>query len=91
MKRIDPTDPALPAIGSAVVAKNTTPAAAAIQGASEVDEYTRLKETVDVLSDPGLMSQIAESRAFYKTKHKGLSFEDVFGEPLTPVKKRRTA
>lgn len=36
MKRIDPTDPALPAIGSAVVAKNTTPAAAAIQGASEV-------------------------------------------------------
>jgi antitoxin YefM len=37
------------------------------------------------------MSQIAESRAFYKTKHKGLSFEDVFGEPLTPVKKRRTA
>ena len=56
-----------------------------------VDEYTRLKETVDVLSDPGLMSQIAESRAFYKTKHHGLSFEDVFGEPLTPVKKRRTA
>ena len=56
-----------------------------------VAAYTRLKETVDVLSDPGLMSQIAESRAFYKTKHKGLSFEDVFGEPLTPVKKRRTA
>ncbi|HQR16177.1 MAG TPA: type II toxin-antitoxin system Phd/YefM family antitoxin [Nitrospira sp.] len=56
-----------------------------------VDEYTRLKETVDVLSDPGLMSQIAESRAYYKTKRTGLSFEDVFGEPLTPVKKRRTA
>ena len=56
-----------------------------------VDEYTRLKETVDVLSDPGLMSQIAESRAYYKTKRTGLSFEDVFGEPLTPGKKRRTA
>ena len=56
-----------------------------------VDEYTRLKETVDVLSDPGLMSQIAESRAYYKTKRTGLSFEDVFGEPLTPLKKRRTA
>ena len=37
------------------------------------------------------MSQIAESQAFYKTKHKGLSFEDVFGEPVAPVKKRRTA
>ncbi len=36
MKRIDPTDPARPAIGSAVVAKNTTPAAAAIQRAPEV-------------------------------------------------------
>ena len=69
------------------ITKNGRPAAILIN----VDEYTRLKETVDVLSDPGLMSQIAESRAFYKTKHKGLSFEDVFGEPLTPVKKRRTA
>jgi hypothetical protein len=37
------------------------------------------------------MSQIAESRTFYKTKRKGLSFEDVFGEPLAPVKKRRPA
>ena len=55
-----------------------------------VDEYTLLKETLDVLSDPGLRSQIAKSRAFYKTKRKGLSFEDLFDEPLTPVKKRRT-
>jgi antitoxin YefM len=46
---------------------------------------------LDVLSDPALMGQIAESRAFYKRKGKGLSFEDVFGEPLAPVKKRRTA
>lgn len=70
-----------------IVTKNGRPAAILIN----VDEYARLKETVDVLSDPGLMSQIAESRVFYKTKHNGLSFEDVFGEPLTPVKKRRTA
>ncbi len=55
-----------------------------------VDQYARLNETVDVLSDPGLMSQIAESRAYYKTTHTGLSFEDMFGEFLTPVKKRRT-
>ena len=66
--------------------KNGRPAAVLIN----VDEYTRLKETVDVLSDPALMSQIAESRAFYKRKNKGLSFEDVFGEPLASMKKRRT-
>lgn len=70
-----------------VVTKNGRPAAVLIN----VDEYTRLKETLDVLSDPTLMGQIAKSRAFYKRKHKGLSFEDVFGEPLTPIKKRRTA
>jgi len=70
-----------------IVTKNGRPAAILIN----IEEYTRLKETLDVLSDPGLMSQIAESRAFYKTKRKGLSFEDVFGEPLIPNKKRRTA
>ena len=70
-----------------IVTKNGRPAAILMN----IDEYTRLKETVDVLSDPELMSQIAESRAFYKTKRKGLSFDDVFGEPLAPVKKRRTA
>lgn len=70
-----------------VVTKNGRPAAVLIN----VDEYTRLKETVDVLSDPALMSQIAESRAFFRKKRKGLSFYEVFGEPLTPAKKRRTA
>ncbi|MGQ0557743.1 MAG: type II toxin-antitoxin system Phd/YefM family antitoxin [Nitrospiraceae bacterium] len=70
-----------------IVTKNGRPAAILMN----IDEYTRLKETLDVLSDPGLMNQIAESRAFYKTKRNGPSFEDVFGEPLTPAKKRRTA
>jgi antitoxin YefM len=70
-----------------IVTKNGRPAAILMN----VDEYTRLKDTLDVLSDPGLMSQVAESRAFYKTKHTGLSFEDVFGEPLALVKKCRTA
>lgn len=69
-----------------IVTKNGRPAAILMN----IDEYTRLKETLDVLSDSGLMSQIAESRAFYTAKRKGLSFEDVFGEPLAPVKKRRT-
>ncbi|MEI8015628.1 MAG: type II toxin-antitoxin system Phd/YefM family antitoxin [Nitrospira sp.] len=70
-----------------VVTKNGRPAAILIN----VDEYTRLKETLDVLSDPVLMKQVGKSQAFYKAGEKGLSFEDVFGEPFTPVKKRRTA
>ena len=70
-----------------VVTKNGRPAAILIN----IDEYTRLKETLDALSDPVLMKQISRSQAFYKTGKKGLSFEDVFGEPFTPVKKRRTA
>lgn len=70
-----------------VVTKNGRPAAVIVN----VQEYARLKETLDVLSDPDVMQQIAESRAFYRSGKKGLSFEDVFGEPLKPVKKRRTA
>ena len=70
-----------------VVTKNGRPAAILIN----VQEYTRLKETLDVLSDPVLMKQLSQSRAFYRSGKKGLSFEDVFGEPVTPVRKRRVA
>lgn len=69
-----------------VVTKNGRPAAVLVN----VHEYARLKETLDVLSDPDLLQQVAESRAFYRSGKKGLSFEDVFGEPLAPAKKRRT-
>jgi len=47
-------------------------------------EYTRLKETLDVLSDPTLMQQIHRSQQFYAEGGQGLSFEEVFGEPLHP-------
>lgn len=70
-----------------VVTQNGRPAAVLVN----VHEYARLKKTLDVLSDPHLMTQIAESRVFDKTRKKGLSFEDVVGEPMTPVKKRRSA
>jgi prevent-host-death family protein len=69
-----------------VVTKNGRPAAVLIN----IQEYARLKETLDVLSDPALMTQIAESKAFYRSRKTGLSFEDVFGEPLSPIKKRRS-
>ena len=70
-----------------VVTKNGRPAAILIN----VEEYARLKETLEVLSDPALMKQISQSRAFYRSGRKALSFEDVFGEPLTPLKKKRSA
>jgi antitoxin YefM len=53
-----------------------------------VDEYERLKATIDVLSDPDLMRQIRASQKYYARGAKGLSFEDVFGEPLAPRKPR---
>ena len=70
-----------------VVTKNGRPAAILIN----VQEYARLKETLNVLSDPALMKQISRSQAFYRSGRKGLTFEDVFGEPVTPIKKRRSA
>ena len=54
-----------------------------------VDEYERLKATIDVLSDPELMRQIRASQKYYARGRRGLSFEDVFGEPLTVRKARR--
>jgi len=45
-------------------------------------EYTRLRETLDVLSDPAMMRQIHQSLAYFGKGGKGASFEDVFREPL---------
>ena len=47
-----------------------------------VDEYDRLKATLEVLSDPQLMAQIRRSEKFFASGGRGLSFEEVFGEPL---------
>jgi antitoxin YefM len=70
-----------------VVTKNGRPAAILIN----VDESARLKETLDVWSDPALLKQINRSQASYRSGKTGLTFDTVFGEPFTPVKKRRTA
>lgn len=53
-----------------------------------IDEYERLKATLDVLSDPILMRQIRASQKFYARHARGLSFEEVFGEPLAPRRSR---
>lgn len=67
-----------------VVTRNGKPAAILLN----VDEYERLKATLEVLGDPELMRQIRASRKFYAAGGKGLPFEDVFGEPLTRPKRR---
>ena len=39
------------------------------------DEYERLKDTLDILSDPVSMRQIAQSKGFYPKGRPGESFE----------------
>ena len=67
-----------------VVTRNGKPVAVLVN----YDEYERLKDTLNVLSDPVLMKQIAQSRRFYAKRRRGQSFEAVFGEPVV-VRKRR--
>ena len=67
-----------------VVTRNGRPAAVLLN----VDEYERLKATLEVLSDPELMRQIRTSEKFYAARRKGHSFEEVFGEPLIPRRRR---
>jgi len=68
-----------------VVTRKGKPAAVLVNYA----EYERLKETLDVLSDPALMRQVRSSQRFYTEGGKGLSFEEVFGEPLKTQKRRK--
>ena len=68
-----------------VVTRKGKPAAVLVNYA----EYERLKESLDVLSDPTLMRQIRRSKDFYSRGRKGPSFEEVFDEPLHPRKQRK--
>lgn len=68
-----------------VVTRKGKPAAVLVNFA----EYEKVKETIDVLSDADLMKQIRKSRQFFASGKKGLSYEDVFEEPLPPAKKSR--
>jgi len=67
-----------------IVTRNGKPAARLVNYA----EYQSLKETLDVLSDPELMRQIRQSLAHIAAGKKGLSFEEVFGEPLAPRRRK---
>lgn len=68
-----------------VVTRNGKPAAVLVN----YTEFERLKETLDVLSDPVSMRQIAQSRRFYAKGRQGESFEALFGESLVARKRRK--
>ena len=67
-----------------IVTRNGKPAAVLVNAA----EYERLKETLEVLSDPDLMRQLRDSERYFARGGKGLSFEEVFGVPLRRPRKR---
>lgn len=68
-----------------IVTRNGKPAAVLVN----YDEYERMKDSLEVLSDPDLMKQIRRSKNFYAKGKQGMSFEAVFGEPLHARKQRK--
>jgi antitoxin YefM len=68
-----------------VVTRNGKPTAVLVSYA----EYERLKETLDVLSDEAMMKQIRASERHFAAGGKGLTFEEVFGEPLKLASRKR--
>jgi antitoxin YefM len=68
-----------------IVTRNGRPAAMLVN----IAEYERLKETLDVLSDPDMMRQIRAGERYLAKGGKGLSFEQVFGVPLRQQGRRK--
>lgn len=60
-----------------IVTRNGRPAAVLVSA----EEYGRLRDTLDVLSDPDLMRQIRASERYFARGGKGLSVDAVFGGP----------
>ena len=67
-----------------IVTKNGRPTVALLS----VRELSSLRETLDVLGDKNLMHQIRASERGIHRGARRYSFEEVFGEPLTPHRKR---
>jgi prevent-host-death family protein len=68
-----------------VVTRNGRPAAVLLS----YDEYSRMKATLEVLSDADTMDQIHRSQRFFASRRKPVSFEDVFEESLPGPRSRR--
>lgn len=70
-----------------VVTKNGRPAAILIN----VKEYERLIETLEVLSDPEVLSQISKSATFFKSGRRGLTVAEAFDGPRTKTRRSKRA
>lgn len=68
-----------------VVTRKGRPAAVLVNYA----EYERLKSTLETLSDPELMEQIARSRAFFSSRRRGETVEAVFDDAPRKQARRR--
>ena len=66
-----------------IVTKNGRPTVALLSAR----ELSSLRETLDVLGDKSLMRQVRSSEREIRRGARRYSFEEVFGEPLTPRKK----
>ena len=68
-----------------VVTKNGKPTVAMLSA----QDLSSLRETLDVLSDPGLMRQVRASQKQLRRGKRRYSFEEMFGEPLVERKSTR--
>jgi antitoxin YefM len=67
-----------------VITRNGRPAAVLMSA----DEYEGWRETREILRNRGLMKEIKQGLKQLDKGH-GLTFEEVFGEPLRPRKRRK--
>lgn len=67
-----------------IVTRNGKPTATLVS----YREYERLKETLEVLSDRGLMRQVHRSEAYFKRGGRGAGIQEVFGPAPARRKKR---
>ncbi|MGO8991952.1 MAG: type II toxin-antitoxin system Phd/YefM family antitoxin [Polyangiaceae bacterium] len=68
-----------------IVTRKGRPAAVIIN----VDEYARLRETLDVLGDADLMKNIRRGRAYFRRGAKGVPMDRVFPKASAKSPKRK--
>ena len=68
-----------------VVTRKGRPSAVIIN----VAEYERLRETLEVLSDPALMTSIRRGRSYFRRGGKGVALEAVFAAATRRRRKHR--
>jgi len=68
-----------------IVTRKGRPAAVIVN----VDEYARLRETLDILADADLMSTIRRNRRYFRKGGKGVPLEKLFASPPRSRSRKR--